>query len=819
MTDLRLGARMLAKQPASTLLIGALLALGIGATTVMFSVFDAVLLRALPLPHPDRLVRIVQRRPKLGTVSDFPFAFYEILRDHATTLASVFGQSASEMDFRFTMTKPGPTEQVSVSPVTPEFFTGLGARALYGRTLTADNARAGADLPPAVLSYDFWSRRFNGDPRIVNGGTLDLQRHRFAIVGVMPRGFNGWSVDTSPDVRIQWKDFPVITDFSPDEVGFELAARMKPGVTRAQAQAECLSLWRTAMQSRFRADSRYPPQFVDELMKEGVAVDPLERGVSALRDRYRDALSLLMASSGLLLLIACANIGALLLARAASREREIAVRLAVGATRGRIGRQILVENSILALLGAAGGIVIAFAATPRVANWLPPLRDVRTKLLPFSLDLTVDLRVLLFAVFVSVAALLLFSIGPAMAASRSSLDKVLRGVRSTGSWRLRQALITIQIALCTFLLAIAALFVRTFDHLRSVDPGFDSAHIATFLLDLMGSGITAKDETSLRRQLLTRVRELPGVESAAISAAGIMRGHGMFTIVVFDGQNVNSPDAPIAFVNEVSPGYFDTMGMRLIEGRKLTEADTSLGPTTPVNVVINQTFASRFFRRVDPIGKRFGVRHIVGVVSDSKYRSLREPIPPTFYLVAEESGYGVFMLNVRTRMPPREIFRPVEHVLASIDPSLAFLEETTLSEQVNESMAAEKLEASLATFFGALAALLVGVGTFGLLAQAVAQKNREIGIRMALGARPFHIRELIAGQILTLVIGGVAAGICGALAASSVMRSLVYGISASDPASLIAGAGFVIIVAIAACIGPTRKAIRIDPAESLRVEG
>jgi predicted permease len=568
----------------------------------------------------------------------------------------------------------------------------------------------------------------------------------------------------------------------------------------------------------FRDVEKGSPEFVAEQMKEGVALDPLDRGISALRTHYADALNLLMASSGLLLLIACANIGGLLLARAALREREIAVRLAVGATRARIGRQILGENSILAFLGAAGGISIAFAATPRLGRWLPPLRDVRTKLLPLSLDLTVDVRVLLFAVFISVGALFLFSIGPAMAASRFSLDHVLRGTRSSSSWRGRQTLITIQIALCTFLLAIAGLFVRTFERLRAVDTGYDRNHIATFMLDLMGSGVTPKQESALRGQLLRGVRRLPGVHAAAVSSVGVMRGHGQFTYVALDDQSVNPANAPIAWVNHISPGYFEAMGMGLLEGRNLTEADTPpLGPAKQLNVVVNETFAHRFFAGIDPIGKRFGIRRIVGVVTDSRYRSLREPVAPTFYAIG--SSYGVFMLNVRTRMEPRLIFRPVERVLTSIDPSLAFLEETTLSDQVHESMAAERLEASLASFFGALAALLAGVGIFGLLAQTVSQRYREIGIRMSLGARPVHIRRLIGGQVVALATTGVAIGLAGSLLAGRWMKSLVYGVSAADPTSLALSAIFVGAIALLAALIPARRAALIDPAQSLRTDG
>lgn len=822
MNDLRLGAWMLAKTPLSSLTIAGLLALGIGTTTTMFSLFDAILTRPLPVRHPEELVRIVQRRVRLGTTSAFPYRWYEVLRDHATAFASVFAEPAFDMDFRFAMTAPRPPAQISVSLVTPEFFEGLGVRALYGRTLRREDARPGSDLPPAVLSYGFWKSRFRGDPRVVDGGTIDLQRHRFAVVGVMPREFNGWSVDTSPDVRIPWRTFSLVTDYHPQDAELEMAARLKPGATLAQAEAECRSLWFATMRPYFRDVEKVEQPYLDEIMNSGVALDPLARGTSILRTHYGNALSLLMWCSGLLLVIACANIGGLLLARAAARQREIAVRLAVGATRSRIVRQGLAENSLLALAGAAGGIWFALVTARLAVRWLPPLRDVRAKLLPISIDVRVDWRVLLFAIFVSGGTLLLFSLAPAMAAWKSSLESILRGVRTSrsSSERGRQILVGVQIALCTFLLALAGLFVRTFDRLRAVDPGFDRAHVATFELDLMGSGITTDGEAALRRRLLERVRAIPGVEAAGISGAGVMRGHGMITTAVPEGRQPTAADYLNTYANSISPGYFETMGIRLLQGRNLTERDTP--PLTPAdkNVVVNEAFVRWYFPGVDPIGKRvtLGTLHdrIVGVVSDSKYRSMREPIHPTMYGIGPV--FENFILNVRTKMRPERIFPAVDSALKSIDPSLSFLEWQTLAAQVDESMAAERLEAAVATFFGAMAALLAGIGTYGLLAQTVAQRYREIGIRMALGARAVHIQGLIGRQILLLTATGMATGLWASLLTARWMKALIYGITASDPVSFGASAIFIAAIAVIASVLPARRAISIPPAETLRTD-
>jgi predicted permease len=821
MNDFRFGVRMLARNPGSTGVITGLLALGIGSATVIFSVFDAVLLRPLPVRHPEELVRVVQRLPKIGAQSAFPYAYYQTLRDHSSTLASVFGDTAGY--FHFAMTEPSPAEQVIVDAVTPEFFEALGVPAVYGRTLTPDDEGADSGLPPVVLSYGFWKRRFAGDPRVAEGWTLGLLGHRVQIVGVMPRDFNGLTPDTAPDIRIPWRAFLRLTGFQSVGVPLELAGRLKAGFARAPSEAECLALWRSTMGPYFRDIERGPAPIVRQMLDRGVALDPLERGVSVLRDRFGDVLQWLMASVMLLLLIACSNVAGLLLARATARRREIAVRLAVGATRGRLVRQSLVENSLLAALGAGGGILIARAAMPLATRALPPMRNMATTLLPLSIGLSIDRRVLAFSVVLSVLTLMLFSLAPAMATARSSLDSILRGVRSSSSMRGRQALIVVQIALCTFLLAFAGLFVRTFQQLRGMDPGFDRDHVATFTVDLMGwTGFETKAEAALREALTTRVRQIPCVVSAATSARGVMRGRGLGNTIVPEGHSLKPGDFLNTSVNTVSPEYFDTMGMSILAGRGLTPRDVPADSlTSRASVVVNRAFAQRFFPGVDPVGKHFGPstdtrrNEIVGVVSDAKYRSLREPIPPTFYSVVEW-GYGSFVLNVRTRVRPESIFEPVRKALAATDPSVAFLEIHTLADEVDASTASERLTAALASIFGAIAALLVGVGIYGLLAYAVAQRKREIGIRMALGARLADIRGLIGRQVCLMVACGVAAGILGALMAGKWIGALLYGVSPHDPASLALSALFVALVSVAASVLPSHRATHVDPAKALR---
>ena len=822
--DFRYGARMLAKNPGFALLIIGLLAVGIGSITVIFSLFDAVFLRPLPVRYPEELVRMAQQYlPKIRSQSHFRYAYYEVLRDHATTLAAVFGETGT--NFHFAMSDPEPPEEITVNGVTPNFFEALGVRALRGRVLLPDDADERAGLPPAVLSYGFWQRRFGGDPSVVNRRTILVNGHRFVIVGVMPGDFNGLTVDTAPDVRVPLRAYLPLVKFPREQLWFELAGRLKPGVARSQAESECQGLWRSTMENYFRDVDKFPPQAASRLLAQGMHLEPVARGVSLLRDRYGDVLKLLMASVALLLLIVCTNVAGLLLERAAARQEEITVRLAVGATRFRLVGQMLAENLLLAVLGAVGGMAVAVAGLPLATRGLPPIRAYpNPSLVPLSVDIGINWRVFLFLLVVSVAATFLFSMGPALAVSRSNLDSLLRAARSSASVRGRQVLIALQIGLCTFLLAIASLFVRTFQQLQRVDPGFDRDHIATFTLDL--NAYAGKTAVFLKT-FTERVRALPGVMSVGISSIGVMRGTGTAMTVAPTGQRLTPADFLNTSTISVSPDYFNTMAIHILAGRDFIPSDVpEPKPVGSVRVVVNQAFEQRFFPNTQPLGKLFGrgvpgdvtteMYEIVGVVSDSKYRSLRAPIVPVFYTC--ETDFDQFVLNVRTRTRPDAIIAPVRKTLASLDPGLPFLEVHTLAEEADISMAGERITAALASLFGGIAALLVGVGIYGLLAYVVAQRRREIGIRMALGAQPSQIGKLIARQTLVMMGTGIIAGLGAAFAAGHAIRSLLYGVSPQDPKSLIAAVIFVALTAAAGTIIPAVRAARVDPMVALRYE-
>ena len=813
MNDLRYALRMLAKSPGFTLAVALLLALGIGANASIFSALNALLLRPLPVRHPEQLIRLVQNVPRIGVTSGFVHEVYDQLKEHATTLSAVFG----EAEWTVAMNDPQPAEQVRIHVVTPDFFDVLGVPALYGRVLTADDAKDNPGAPPAVLSYSFWQRRFNSDPHAV-GRTITLRSHKFLVVGVMPRRFNGITTDTAPDLRIPVRAFPLLVfndGFRGNGIALEIVGRMKPGVTLAQAHAECFAIWRATIIDVAR---RTPNATRDELqidLSRGLEIESLERGASVLRERFGLALQLLAASAGLLLLMMCSNVAGLLLARGASRREEIAIRLALGASRTRLVRQLLAESSILAFLGTAGGWLVALVSLPLLMGALPPMRDRATTQLALSLDVKPDWRVLFFAIAVSIATALLFGLAPAIAASRVSLDGVLRGARSSRAGRGRAALVVFQVALCTLLLAGAGLLVRSFQQLHGMDPGFDRDHVVTFTANPGLSGYNDAQCEKLRVALLDRVRGLPGVVSAASASRPLMRGSGLKTTVAPEGQQITEADFLNASLNSVSVGYFDTMGMRILEGREFQESDLK---AKPARVMINQAFVNHFYPRVDPLGRRFsnGVKsvfEIIGVVNDAKYRSLREPVPPTFYDVGSDN---VFILCVRTRMRPDSIIQPVRRELAALDPALPFLEIHTLAEEVDASAASERLTAALASLFGLLAGVLAAVGIYALLSYAVAQRSREIGIRMALGAGPLDIAEMVGRQSMMMVVIGLIAGLAAVWELAPLIRSLLYGVTPTDATSLVYAAGFVLLVSLLATAIPAGRATRVQPSSALR---
>ena len=818
MSDFRFALRMLAKSPGFTLVVVGLLSVGIGTTTLIFSAFDTVLLRPLPVRHPEELVRMVQKLPKVPTTNSLPAAYYQTLRNYSTTLSAVFGEAQLDV----AMSEPGPSEAIQVYLPTPEYFDVLGVHALYGRTLVTDDAKDEPGTPPAVLSYGFWRRRFGGDPHVI-GTSLVLRGNRFVIVGVLPREFNGISADTAPDVRVPLRTLPLLwilpAGLRMDRVQFELAGRLRPGISRAQAETECQALWRSAV------GTYYPePEQADFEFKSGMALDPIQHGFSLLGDRYGTTLKFLSICVALLLLMICANLAGLLLARGATRREEMGLRLAIGATRARLVRQMLTESLLLMALGTLGGVLVAIFLAPVLTRALPPIRDLGTRRLPISLDLALNHRVLFFSLTSSALTAMLFGLGPAIAASRTSLDSVLRGIHATRLWRGRKVLVAFQVAVCTLLLVISGLLAETLEHLDDVNPGFDRDHLMTFTANPSLSGSTTERVSARLQAVLDRVGQLPGVVSAGLSLRGVMRAYGIGMTVGPAGQPISPTDFLNTSANVVSPGYFETMGMRIIAGRNFRSDEDAT--SKPVKTVVNQAFVDRFFPNIDPVGRLFGknspgevaeASHVIlGVVTNAKYRSLREPMRPIVYTSAGTNFPFGFVLNVRTRGNPGSMIQPVRQALSAIDPALPLLEVDTVSEEVKQSMAGERLAASLATIFGVLAAFLAAVGIYGLLAYLVTLREREVGIRVALGARQLDIGLLIGKQALAMIVGGLVLGLGAAAVVAPWTSSILYGVAPWSSRSFFGATALVLAVAVFGTAIPFARATGIEPAAALR---
>lgn len=820
---MQLAIRRLARSRGYSLTVIALLALSMGASTAIFSIVDAILLRSLPVAHPEQLARMVQHLPKLGTRSIFPYAYYEALKQHAGTLSDVFAETDAD-ELLFPLSDPRPIEEIRVNAVTPEFFTALGVHPFYGRLFSAEEARNASRTPPAVLSYSLWQRHFHGDLRAI-GQSIVLNRKHFVVVGIMPRDFNGIAVDTSPDIRIPVSALPVLWDTPLDRTAFEVASRLRPGVSPARAEQECLSIWKPVASDWYRTVFRYSPTVVAALLGRGMSLEQLARGTSVLRDNFGEAFELLAVAIGLVLLIVCTNIGGLLLARVAAHQEQYAVRLALGASRWRLMRQMLGENLLLTSAGAAGALLLAIALTPACVRLIPPVRDLRGTLVPLSFHVGMRGRTFTFLLIASVLMMLLFSITPAIMAARVRLDTVLRGARSSRGWRSRRILILVQVALCTFLLVEADLLVRTFQNLRHVQPGFDAGRIVTFYTDLSDAPANSR----LAGILLEHVRELPGVASASISTVGVMREHGISATAVPAGRQVTQADFMNSNVNSVSPGYFKTMGIHLLVGREFLPVDVIPPKPQPGvrRVIVSETLAKDLFPGENAVGKRFGMGmvgetakpdfEIIGVVSDARYRSLREPVKPMFY--SAYSDFDDFILNVRTLGKPEAVIQPVTKVLASLDPDASFLEVRTLAEEMDQTTAGEQASATLSSFFGGIAALLVAVGIYGLLSYSLTQRRREIGIRIAIGGQPKHVAKLIAREALGMSMVGIIIGLGAAFAAAPAIRSQLYGVSPQDPLSLTIAVVFVVAIALAAAAIPGWRAVRTEPSVVLRELG
>jgi len=830
--DLRFGIRLLAKSPVFTVIAALLLAVGIAANTLIFSVVDALLLKPLPVSHPENLVRLVEVHPNDFVTWELPYDFCGATAARDADFSDVICQGEADVAFDLASHAGTSTERVRVHLISPNFFSSLGVHAYLGRVLTADDEHTRA--MNAVLSYDFWRRRLHGDTSIM-GRKIILGGHPFTIVGVSPEAFNGLTVDTSPDLRVPAAVDRLLVkpedDMNPAVTPLfaQVFGRLRNGVAFERANADA-DRWLHAAYEEESGKFFLPAKGaapVKTAVDSRLQLESIVNGVSTLRAQFSRSLEVLMAGVALLLLMACANVAGLLLARSATRAQEIGIRLALGASPGRIVRQLLTEGLMLALLGGTAGILLTMACLPWLAHELPPIRDRAAVLQPLAVHIAIDIRVLAFALGTTFLTAVLFALSPALRCARSDVASSLRGGRTTTRRLLTGNLIVAaQVAICTLLLMGAALLVGTLERMRSMNPGFDRDRIVSFTIDPSLRSYTPQQARAFSKKLLEKTKDIPGVRAASMASRALMRGTGIKATFGVAGSRITAADFLNSSTNAVTPGYFEAMGMRLLAGRTFSWFDRSSGPTHPV--IVNQAFARRFFPGRNPLGQRFGFagpggiatagNEIVGVVSDAKYRSLREPIPPTVYSALVDGFDSTFTLHLRTWERPEAIIAPVREILHSLDPELPVTEVLTLREEVEASLWQEHLLALLSMIFGAIAALLASIGLYGALDYAVKSRTREIGVRMALGAQPARIVGLFSREALLLSAIGLALGL-GAYAAVAVwIRQVLYELRPWEPVAIVTVVFLVGLIALLATAPAAIRAARTDPGSALRIE-
>jgi predicted permease len=825
--DLQFGIRLLAKSPVFTVTAALLLAVGISANTLIYSVVDALLLRPPAVSHPENLVRLIEAHPNDFITWDLPYKLCDALATKDASVSEAICQGQTDVAFSDGTT----TERVRVHLVSPNFFSSLGVHAYLGRVLNAEDERTAA--PNAVLGYAFWQRRFRRDASILGRGII-LGGHPFTIVGVSPEAFNGLAIETSPDIRVPAAVDrsivqPLFGDMNPaaDPLSGQIFARLRVGVPIARASAEVDPLLHAVSQDLLEQIFPGAKGTTTEAIRSHLRMESVATGVSTLRAQFSRGLEVLMAGVALLLLMACANVAGLLLARSTVRAQEMGVRLALGASPARIVRQLLTEGLLLALLGGVGGTLFTWACLPLLIRGLPPIRDRAAVLQPMTLRIDINLHVLAFTLMITLLTAVLFAISPALRCARFDVASTLRGGRTTTRRLLPRNLIVIsQVAICTLLLIGAALLVETLQRMRDMNPGFDRDHVVTFTVDPSLRGYTPEQSRALSKALLEQASTIPGVSAASVAARGLMRGTGVKATLAPAGSRITTNDLLGSSLNNVTPGYFETMGMHLLAGREFNWFDRD--QTKPRKVIVNQMFARRYFPGSNPIGGRFGYagpggvaradNEIIGVVSDAKYRSLREPIPPTVYNPVVDGFEDGFILHVRTPQRPEAMVAPVREILRSLDPELPFIEVRTLREEVEASLWQERLLAVLAIILGGIAALLASIGLYGALDYAVKSRTREIGVRMALGAQPARIIGLLSREVLMLVACGVAVGLFAYAFAAVWIRRVLFEVQPWEPIAVISVVVLIALVAAIAALPATSRAVRIDPASALRLE-
>jgi putative ABC transport system permease protein len=803
--DLRYGMRVLLKTPGFALVAIFTLALGIGANTAIFTVVNALLLRPLPYPQPERLA-VINTTMRRETVEVRATSYPDFVdwRDQNT----VFEQIAARVVNSFSLLGTGEPERVSGELVSASYFSLLGVQAAHGRTFLPEEDRTPDTHRVAVVGHGLWQRRFGGNPKLI-GQTIQLSDGNYAVVGIMPEGFRGIS-----DQAELWLPMMMLSSARAasylqkrDERWHSAVARLKPGVSLQQAQTELDTIMR-------RLEQAYPGSNTNRGARVTLLHEWLFGGMQLM-------LWILLGAVGCVLLVACANVANLLLQRAATRQKETAIRLAMGATPRRLIQQLLTESLLLAFSGGVLGALVALWSVDFLVTFSPVT-------FPSFVKLTLDARVLGFSLSISVLTGLLFGLAPALQATRPALNEVLKDAgrgSSGGSSRLLGSLVVSEIALALVLLVGAGLMIRSLQRLQAVDPGFDSERLLTMRFNLPVQKYPRAQIDVFTQQLRERLRALPGVQTVALSSDLPLSGDTSAGPVELEGQTAVPTTSEIRmFRHRVTPGFFATLGIPLVKGRDFGADDQAQAPNV---VIVSEDLARRYWPGQDPIGKRLREEgadnpwwSIVGVAADVKYRGLPQNpnADPDVYFPLVQRPANTLSLAVRTEADPASLTAAIRSQLQKLDPDLPVFNITTMAQQVARQTTQARFSTWLLSIFGGLALVLAAVGIYSVMAYAVEQHTREIGIRMALGAQAGDVLKLVIGQGMKLALLGVALGLGAALALTQLMTRLLFGVAAADPLTYAVIAAALSLVALLACWLPARRATRVDPLVALRYE-
>jgi predicted permease len=837
--DVKFAVRTLGRSPVFTAVAVLSVALGIGANTAIFSLLDQVLLRLLPVKEPQQLVLLSMKGMHYGNNwggNALSYPMYEDFRKNNQVFSGMF----CRFPYNFALTFNGQTERVLGEMVSGTYFPVLGVGAAVGRTFTPEEDQKVAGEPLAMLSYAYWKSRFAGDPGIV-GKTVVINGHSMTVVGVAEQGFDGVELGQRAQIFVpvvmKGPMIPLADNINDRRSrwvnGF---GRLKPGVTPQQAQASLQPFFHGILemevqQPAFRTASDYTRQ---QFLKNIIEVLPGSQGRSYLRRQLQTPLWVLMAITGAVLLIACANVAGLLVARATSRQKEIAVRLALGAGRGQLIQQLLVESLLLAAIGGVVGLLLAISTDKVLMSFLPPeTASLKIATVP-------DWRILSFTIAVSLVTGILFGLIPALQATRADVAPTLKDqagavVGGGAPVRFRKALVAAQVTLSLLLLIGAGLFIRSLQNLRNLGPGFAPENLVAFNIDPSLNGYDTPRAKAFYQRLSENLGSIPGVRSVGLASMRILEDNEWDSGITVEGYTARNGEHIQAFMNSIGPGYFQTLGVPILAGRDFTIRDNEeirYGPDPndwcPTRAIINEKFARKYFGTTNAIGRHVGfgsdpgtktAMEIIGVIKDIKYTNLRDEIPIQMFVPYLGSRYVSGMtVYLKTTLDPDQIASAVRAQIRQIDPSLPLYAMRTVEQQISNSLLIERLIASLSSVFGALATLLATIGLYGVMAYTVARRTREIGIRMALGAFQGDVIWMVMREVIVLVVIGIVAGFGAAMGLTRFVKSQLFGVEAMDPVALVAA---IVGLAVVACLAgyiPALRASRVDAMHALRYE-